>query len=156
MTLINTNDSFWCTTIITKYRTNSTQHIHTKKGLGLAIIQVYQNANCSSSYINIWGVLSTYSITKKKVPLQLAIFQQISLLPYISSSVFLVLDWTGYQWGVEVHLWSHYHLNLVVHCLQLGCLHDHPWLPASTSTSTSTSTITINSLPIKKQNNGDI
>ena len=87
---------------------------------------------------------------QKNVLLQLAIFQQISLLPYISSSVFLVLDWTGYQWGVEVHLWSHYHLSLVVHCLQLGCLHDHPWLPASTST------ITINSLPIEKQNNGDI
>ena len=95
MTLINTNDSFWCTTIITKYRTNSTQHIHTKKGLGLAIIQVYQNANCSSSYINIWGVLSTYSITKKKGP-TLACYLPADLIAAIY--LFLCLFGLGLDW----------------------------------------------------------
>ena len=66
-----------------------------------------------------------------------------------SSSIFLVLDWTGYQWEVEVQLsW----IGLGLRCLQLGCLKIYPWLP----TSTSTSTITINKLLIGKQNNTDI
>ena len=66
-----------------------------------------------------------------------------------SSSVFLVLDWIGYQWEVEVQLsW----IGLGLHCLQLGCLKIYPWLPASTSISI----MAINKPSIENQNNIDI
>ena len=119
--------------IITKHGTKSTQHIYkvypTKYTRMVHAKKAWQ-LHTHMNLVNIFPKQNKKSINKG--------YQHINF----SSSIFLVLDWTGYQWEVEVQL------SWILHCLQLGCLKMYPWLPASTSTST----ILINKPPIDNQN----
>ena len=141
LTLINTNDSFWCTNNYKTWDKVYPTHLQ-KKDLVIYYIstpgwfmqkkawQLHTHMNL----VNIFPKQNKKSINKG--------CQHINF----SSSVFLVLDWIVYQWEVEVQL------SWILHCLQLGCLKMYPWLPASTSTSTTL----INKPPIDNQNNTDI
>ena len=143
LTLINTNDSFWCTNNYKTWDKVYPTHLQ-KKDLVIYYISTpgWFMQKRPGNYIHINLVNLFPKQNKKHINKGC---QHINF----SSSVFLVLDWIVYQWEVEVQLsW----IGLGLHCLQLGCLKIYPWLPASTSTST----IAINKSSIENQNNIDI